>query len=120
MNPGPKSSITLTTGGVAERPNPKWTVVNSYATGLQGMVRGMALDLKPIRVNLVCPGAVDTELWSGMSEEQKKGFFKMMEEKLPVGKVGSVEDVAETYLYLMRDRNTTGTQVVTTGGHLLV
>ncbi|KAK4502962.1 hypothetical protein PRZ48_006389 [Zasmidium cellare] len=120
MNPGPKSSITLTTGGVAERPMPNWTVVNSYATGLQGMVRGLALDLKPIRVNLVCPGAVDTELWAGMSEDRKAGFFKQIEEKLPTGKVGSIENLAETYLYLMKDRNTTGIQVQSTGGHLLV
>ena len=33
---GPKSSITLTTGAVSERPIQNWSVVNSYATGLQG------------------------------------------------------------------------------------
>lgn len=60
---GPRSSITLTTGAVSEKPIPNWTVINSFATGLQGMTRGLALDLKPIRVNLVSPGAVDTELW---------------------------------------------------------
>lgn len=84
------------------------------------MVRGLALDLKPIRVNLVCPGAVDTELWAGMSEERKAKFFKEIGEKLPVGKVATVEEVVESYLYLMKDRNTTGTQVVTCGGNLLV
>lgn len=38
----------------------------------------------------------------------------------PVGKVGTIEEVAESYIYLMRDRNTTGIQVETTGGHLIV
>lgn len=120
MNPGPKSSITLTTGAVSERPIPDWTVVGSYATGLHGMARGMAVDLKPIRVNLVSPGAVDTELWSHMSAEQKQAFFKEMEKKIPVGKVGAVEDVAEAYMYLMKDKNITGAMISTSGGHLLM
>jgi len=72
LSAGPNSSITLTTGSVSERPRDNWSVIGSFATGLQGMCRGLALDLKPIRVNLVSPGAVDTELWRGMSEDQKK------------------------------------------------
>jgi NAD(P)-dependent dehydrogenase (short-subunit alcohol dehydrogenase family) len=60
LTPGPKSSITLTTGGVSQKPIPDWTVIGSYATALHGLTRGLALDLKPIRVNLVSPGAVDT------------------------------------------------------------
>lgn len=40
-----------------------WSIVASYAAGLYGMVRGLALDLKPLRVNLISPGAVKTELW---------------------------------------------------------
>ena len=63
LSGGPKSSITFTTGAVSEKPIPNWAMINSYATGLQGMTRGLALDMKPIRVNLVSPGAVDTELW---------------------------------------------------------
>ncbi|CZT24912.1 related to enoyl-[acyl-carrier-protein] reductase 1 [Ramularia collo-cygni] len=120
LSPGPKSSMIITTGAVSERPMPNWTVVNSYATGLQGMVRGLALDLKPIRVNLVSPGAVDTELWKGMSEEQKKGMFEELAKKTPVGSVAKVEDIAESYLYLMKDRNITGAMISTSGGHLLV
>ncbi|EME45049.1 hypothetical protein DOTSEDRAFT_33643 [Dothistroma septosporum NZE10] len=120
LTPGPKSSIIITTGAVSERPIANWTVVNSYATGLQGMARGLALDLKPIRVNLVSPGAVDTELWSHLTEEQKQDYFKEMSKTIPVGKVASVEDVAESYLYLMKDQNITGAMISTSGGHLLV
>lgn len=119
MNPGPKSAIILTTGAVSERPISNWTVVCSYATGLQGMTRNMALDLQPLRVNLVSPGAVDTELWAGMSDEQKKAMFEELEKKTPVGKVGTVEDVTEAFLYLMRDHNITGAMISTSGGHLL-
>lgn len=102
---GPRSSITLTTGAVSERPMPNWSVIGSFATGLQGMCRGLALDLKPIRVNLISPGAVNTELWAGMTEQQKGDMFKALEQKLPTGRVGQVQDVVEGYLFCMKDEN---------------
>jgi len=42
--PAPASSITLTTGRVAEKPMPMagWAVVGSYAAGVYGMVRGLS------------------------------------------------------------------------------
>ncbi|OCL06709.1 NAD(P)-binding protein [Glonium stellatum] len=69
LTPGPASSITLTTGVISERPEVGWTVVNSFATGVHGMARGLALDLAPIRVNAVSLGGVDTPLWKGISAE---------------------------------------------------
>jgi len=118
---GRESSIILTTGGVSERPIPDWTVVNGYATGLHGVMRGLALDLKPIRVNLVSPGAVDTELWanSGFSDEKKNEMFKGIEAGLPTGKIPGPEDIAEAYLYLMRDNNVTGSVITSNSGHFL-
>ncbi|KAK0942865.1 hypothetical protein LTR29_005605 [Friedmanniomyces endolithicus] len=120
LNPGPASSITLTTGSVSERPRPDWSAIGAFATGLQGMARGLALDLRPVRVNVVSPGAVDTELWRGMTEEAKGEMFKAIGEKVPTGRVGRVEDVAEAFLYLMRDGNVTGSMVSSNGGALLV
>ncbi|KAL8716360.1 MAG: hypothetical protein Q9220_000267 [cf. Caloplaca sp. 1 TL-2023] len=64
LSPGPTSSITLTTGTVSQKPIPAWSVVGSYAAGLHGMTRNLALDLAPIRVNLISPGAVETEMWN--------------------------------------------------------
>jgi len=39
---------------------------------------------------------------------------------MPTGRVAKVEDVAESYLYLMKDKNVTGTMISTNGGALLV
>jgi NAD(P)-dependent dehydrogenase (short-subunit alcohol dehydrogenase family) len=83
-----ESSIVFTTGGVAEKPIPGWSVVASYAAGLHGMVRNLAVDLKPVRVNLVSPGPVDTELWKGMERGEKEGMFREIEGKVPTGHVG--------------------------------
>jgi len=117
---GRESSITFTTGAVSERPIGNWSLIGSFATGLHGMTRGLALDLKPIRVNLVSPGAVVTELWNHMTEQQRSQYFKSVEEKLPTGKVGQVTDVVESYLYALKDQNLTGSMISTNGGHLLV
>jgi NAD(P)-dependent dehydrogenase (short-subunit alcohol dehydrogenase family) len=46
-----KSSYTVTTGSISEKPNANWSVVASYAGGLHSMVRNLALDLKPVRVS---------------------------------------------------------------------
>ncbi len=120
MNPGPAASITLCTGSVAERPMPDWSIVASYAAGLYGMVRGLALDLKPLRVNLISPGAVKTELWDKMPREAYRESERSMGERSLTGRIGRPEDVAEAFVYAMRDENATGTVVGTNGGGLLV
>ncbi|CZR63750.1 related to enoyl-[acyl-carrier-protein] reductase 1 [Phialocephala subalpina] len=120
LSPSPQSSVILTTGSVADHPMPNWSVVASYAAGLHGMTRNLALDLKPIRVNLVSPGAIDTELWKHMSEEQKGEMFTGISAKAPTGKVGMPEDVAEAYLWLMKDSNVTGIVAYSDSGAGLV
>ncbi len=64
MSSGPASSITLTSGLLASRPlgdGSGW--VSTFAAAMDGMTKGLALDLAPIRVNLVLPGPVDTPIW---------------------------------------------------------
>lgn len=113
---GPHSSFTLTTGGVSQKPIANWSVVACYAGGLHAMARNLAIDLKPIRVNLVSPGAVDTELWGAAREQIVKDFGV----RTLTGKIGQVEDVVESYLYLMKDENATGSCVSTNSGGILL
>jgi len=120
LSAGPEASIVLTTGTVGDHPNPNWSIVAAYASGLHGMTRNLALDLKPIRVNLVSPGAVDTELWRDMPAEDKEKMFKALSAKLPTGRVAKPESVAEAYLFLMKDSNVTGTVISSNSGSLLV
>ncbi|KAG9551441.1 NAD(P)-binding protein, partial [Aureobasidium melanogenum] len=120
LDKSPTSSITLTTGSVSEKPMPNWSVINGFATAIQGTTRGLALDLKPIRVNLVSPGAVETPLWNGIPEEQRKQTFEAFGKKMATGKIGQVEDVAEAFLYAMKDKNLTGSMISTNGGALIM
>ena len=120
LRPGPDSSYTLTTGAVSEHPIPDWSVVGSYATGLHGLTRQLALDLRPLRVNLISPGAVETELWDGLPAEKRGEMMEGFAKKMATGRVGRPEDVAESYLYCMRDGNVTGSVVSSNGGHLVM
>jgi len=120
LKKSPESSITFTTGSVSQKPLPGWAVVNGSATGLHGLTRGLALDLKPIRVNLISPGAVETDLWAGMPQDARQAHFKSFEEHSLTGKMGQVVDVAESYLYVIKDRNVTGSIISTNSGALLL
>ncbi|CAE7014923.1 hypothetical protein CFE70_002592 [Pyrenophora teres f. teres 0-1] len=116
----PTSSYILTTGVVAEKPMPNWSVIASYAGAAYSMVRGLALDLKPIRVNGVSPGAVDTEIWDGYGPEVKAKILESMGAKMATGKVGRPEDVAESYLGLLKDGNVDGVVVRSDGGSIVM
>lgn len=122
LNPGPASSVTLTTGAVSERPNKGWAVPVGYATGLHGVTRGMALELAPMRVNLISPGAVETELWDKVigDKAKRQQMLEGVGKTMPTGQAGRSEDVAECYLYCVKDHNLTGSVVSTNGGALLV
>jgi NAD(P)-dependent dehydrogenase (short-subunit alcohol dehydrogenase family) len=120
LSAGPASSITITGGGVAERPVNDWAVVGSYAAGLHGLVRSLALELKPIRVNLVQPGGLATELWRDMEPDKQESLYRHWKESFPTGEVGQAEDVAEAYLWLMKDKNVTGRVASSDSGHSLI
>ena len=114
-----KSSYIITTGSISERPMPDWSVIGSFAGGHHSMVRNLALDMKPIRVNGVSPGVVDTELWK-MPQEKKEQLMEQMSKKMATGTPGRPEWVAESFLGIMRDYNMTGAMIRTDGGGLFM
>lgn len=113
-------SFTLTTGAVATRPHRDWAVINGFATALIGLTRGLALDLMPLRVNCVEPGAVLTPLWNSLPEDQKQHLIKSVAAGTLTGKIARPEDIAESYLFFFKDANVTGTIVRTDGGATLL
>ncbi|KAB5560010.1 short chain dehydrogenase [Coniochaeta sp. 2T2.1] len=112
------SSLTITSGCVADKPTPGWAVIGFLAGGLSAVAKALAVDLAPVRVNVVQPGYVDTPLWD-MEEETKRATIAAIERKLLTGKFGQVEDVAEAYLWVLKDNNVTGTVAKTDAGFLL-
>ncbi|KAI2469689.1 putative short chain dehydrogenase/ reductase [Annulohypoxylon bovei var. microspora] len=111
------SSLTFTSGRVAERPMKHATVAAGWGAALQGITRGLALDLAPVRANLVSPGATDTEMLGEGAAREK--MAACMAKSALLGKIGTPEEVAEAYVYLMKDSNNTGSCVTTSGGALV-
>jgi NAD(P)-dependent dehydrogenase (short-subunit alcohol dehydrogenase family) len=113
-------SIILTNGVIGLRPQKGWVIAAGICGAVEAVTRALAIELAPVRVNLVCAGIVRTELWRNMSEPDRNGLFAKAGQALPVGRVGEPEDLAETYLYLMRERFSTGAMIVVDGGSTLV
>lgn len=114
------SSLTFTSGQASDLPPPGWSVVVFFTGGTETMTKGLAIDMAPVRVNTVLPGMVKTDLWKVLPDDQRDQFFADMEKRLPVGAMGRPEDVAEAYLWLMKDRFATGTLAYSNGGSLII
>ncbi|KAJ4990071.1 short chain dehydrogenase [Stagonosporopsis vannaccii] len=115
------SSFTLTGGIGTSKPLPGWLMPAVWGASAEGLSRGLAVDLAPLRVNIVKPGAIETEmlrgLLAGVPEEaqvQMRGGLNLLRA------FGRPEDVAEAYAWIMRDRFVTGTEVAVDGGQMLL
>jgi len=113
-------SIVLTTGSAGRRPQKGWVFASSLCGTVEALTRALAMELAPIRVNAVCPGVVRSNLWQNMSEEAREEFYRTVGNQLLTGRVGEVEDIAQAYLYLMREQYSSGQIVVVDGGSMLV
>ena len=116
----PGGSIVFTSGTAGRRPRSGWALGASICMAMEGLTRALAVELAPIRVNLVVPGFVKTPLWAGMAEADRAAMYRRAAESLPVGHVGEPEEIAEAYLYFMRQSYSTGQSVVVDGGGVLV
>jgi NAD(P)-dependent dehydrogenase (short-subunit alcohol dehydrogenase family) len=109
-------SIVLSSGMASRRSRKGWSIISSVCGATEAMTRALAVELAPLRVNLVCPGLVKTELWDSMSTEAREAMYQRAEQNLLVGRPGEADDLAEAYLYLMKNGFSTGQVVVVDGG----
>ncbi len=116
----PGGSIVFTSGIAGQRPRAGWALGASICSAMEGLTRALAVELAPIRANIVSPGVVRTPLWGGMTDEDRENLYRQTAAALPVGHVGDAAEIAEAYLYLMRQSYGTGQVVVVDGGAVLV
>jgi len=112
-------SITLTSGMVAVRPNPDAALASAGAAAVEGLVRGLAVELAPVRVNAVRPGVVRTPMWDGIGREEREDLFAMLAGRTMTGSIASAADASAAYLYLMGNSSVTGTVMTVDNGALL-
>ncbi|HEY3593124.1 MAG TPA: SDR family oxidoreductase, partial [Polyangiaceae bacterium] len=108
-------SIVLTSVAAAHRPHPGFVIGASICSAMEAATRTLAVELAPIRVNIVTPGFVDTDLWSNVPPAAKERMFRETAAKLPVGRIGTPEDVAEHYLSFVRGAYVTGQSLIVDG-----
>ena len=77
----------------------------------------LAVELKPLRVNVVAPGVIDTPWWDFLPGDQRQALFAEYAGKTPVGRIGRAEDVADAIAFLVSNSFVTG-QVLTCDGGL--
>ncbi|MCE4223156.1 SDR family oxidoreductase [Methylobacterium sp. C25] len=112
-------SIVLTSGTAGARPGSGWGIAASICGAMEGLTRALAVELAPLRVNVVAPGVVRTPLWDGMDAASRDAFYAAESKRLPVGHVGEAEEIAQAYTYLMRQTYVSGQVLHVDGGGLL-
>jgi NAD(P)-dependent dehydrogenase (short-subunit alcohol dehydrogenase family) len=111
-------SITLTGGMSAHRPQKGSAIATAMAGAVEHLTLGLAVELAPIRVNAVCPGAIRTEIWDQFPEHLREAeFVRIRRQLLP--RIGEPDEAAQAYLYLMRGAYTTGQVLQVEGGSAL-
>ena len=114
-------SITLCSGVSSLRPRRGGSPVSAASAGaVEALARNLAVELAPIRVNTIIPGLVDTPLVAGMFGADHEGAMIAVGKTLPVGRVGTPEDLADAVMFLMGNGYVTGINLVVDGGRLLV
>lgn len=109
-------SLTIVSGFLSVRPSATSVLQGAINAALESLVRGMALEFSPVRVNAVSPGMIRTPLWSGMDDDKREAMFAAVAEKLPAKRAGEPEDIANAILYAAATPFTTGSTIVVDGG----
>jgi NAD(P)-dependent dehydrogenase (short-subunit alcohol dehydrogenase family) len=109
-------SITFITASSARAALPGTGGLAAINGALEAMVRPLATELAPLRVNAVSPGVIETPWWDGMPAEQRAAMFAEHAAALPVGRVGRPEDVAQAVLLTATNGFVTGSVVECNGG----
>jgi NAD(P)-dependent dehydrogenase (short-subunit alcohol dehydrogenase family) len=115
----PGGSIVLVAGTNSQRPGKSSVVMAAINAAVEGLARGLAVELAPLRVNCVSPGPVDTPLWNNLSAEQRQEMYARGAAEAPVGRIGQPEDIARAALYLMENGYVSGTTLFVDGGKTL-
>jgi NAD(P)-dependent dehydrogenase (short-subunit alcohol dehydrogenase family) len=114
-------SITLTGGQLSDRPAANGSAVISAAVrGVEGLARALALELQPIRVNVISPGFVDTPLFDAFGVDGKTAVLGQAAAQLPVKRVGRPAEVARAIGFLMSNGYMSGEVLHIDGGGRLV
>lgn len=112
-----ESSSILIFGGLAkDRPYPGSTTVTSVNGAMTTMVRTLAIELAPVRVNALHPGIVgDSPAWVNAAE-----MLANVKERTPTGRLVTMDDVSDAAVFLLENPAVNGVNLPLDGGWIMV
>lgn len=116
----PTGSITLLGAITAHAGMPGTAGIAAINGAVEALVKPLATELAPIRVNGVSPGLVDTPWWSGLPDDARQAYFTQVAQVLPARRVATADDIAEVVVLAATNANLTGTIIEADGGARLV
>ena len=116
----PGGSITFIAALSAHAAAAGMSGIGAANAAIVALVPMLAVELKPLRVNAVSPGVIDTPWWDFLPEEQKRAAFAQYAAMTPAGRIGTADDVAQTIAFLIGSDFVTGQTILCDGGLALV
>jgi NAD(P)-dependent dehydrogenase (short-subunit alcohol dehydrogenase family) len=112
----PDGSVTFVSAGSARSWLPGTAGLAAINGAIEAMVRPLAQELKPRRVNAVSPGVIETGWWDGLPPERRGKVLGGFAEKSLVGRNGRTDEVASAIVYLVTNGFVTGSVLEVDGG----
>jgi len=106
------------TGGRSTAPG--FALISALTAAMPAMTKILALELAPIRVNLIAAGFVDTPLSAAILGDQIEARREQLRKTLPIGRVVGPADVAALAVHIMSNTALTGATYDVDGGQQLV
>jgi len=116
----PHGSIVLMSGAFSQRPPIDGASYTACNAGLECLAKALAVELAPIRVNAVAPGAVRTDfVWEGGNKEAREHVYREYASQCLLKRVAHPDEIAMAILYLMCSTYTTSSTLYPDGGFTL-
>lgn len=115
----PSGSVVLLSAGSARAGIPGTVGLAATNGAVEAMVRPLAVELAPVRVNAVSPGIIDTPWWDWLPADARAATLAGAGEASPAGRPGRPEDVADAIAFLIGNTFTTGVVLPCDGGAML-
>jgi NAD(P)-dependent dehydrogenase (short-subunit alcohol dehydrogenase family) len=116
----PGGTLLFMSGTAARRPGVGGPIVSALTAGLPALTATLALELAPVRVNLIAAGFVDTPLSASVLGEQLEERRQQLRATLPIGRVVGPAEVAALAVHLMTNTALTGATYDIDGGQQLI
>jgi NAD(P)-dependent dehydrogenase (short-subunit alcohol dehydrogenase family) len=115
-----RGSLTFIGGTGGRKRGTGLSIIAAMTAAMPALVANLAVEVAPIRVNLIAPGFVDTPLSASLLGDQLDARRAELRDTLPIGRVVGPDDVAALAIHLMTNSALTGATYDVDGGQQLV